>query len=425
MNEKSSIQSNEKIRSLFSWFYHYLRELFSQFINGRGFKNAASLSYTTLLSIVPLIAVMFSLFSHLPVFKDISEIIQEFVFNNFVPSFGRTVQNYLIQFSFNASKLTATGIFFLVFVALMLMANIDTALNNIWHVTKKRKPVYRFLIYWAILTLGPVLIGAGLYSTSYLLSLPLIGSVNDSLMIKARVLTFLPFITTSLAFTFLYYLVPNAYVRISHSLTGGIMAAILFEIAKYTFGVYIRAVPTYENIYGAFAVIPMFLVWIYVSWVIVLFGGQIAYVLSVFRMRNGKVLPSFERWDFYDVYRIIAELWSAQKEGTSLTETDLKNRGVRVSHAMLNTILDLLDRKKWVCRNEEGRWLLSRDVDDISLNDIYEITRGKLPEDVRDRDDRWQEPLMQIFREQHKNRLCNLDRPVGQLLRDTVRSWEQ
>ena len=417
-------QMNKKIRSIFSWYYHYLIELFSQFINGRGFKNAASLSYTTLLSIVPLIAVIFSLFSHLPVFKDISEVIQEFVFNNFVPSFGRTVQNYLIQFSFNASKLTVTGIFFLVFVALMLMANIDTALNNIWHVSKKRKPVYRFLIYWAILTLGPVLIGAGLYSTSYLLSLPLIGSVNESLMIKARTLALLPFITTSLAFTFLYFLVPNAYVRLGHSLIGGITAAILFEFAKYTFGVYIRAVPTYENIYGAFAVIPMFLVWIYVSWVIVLFGGQIAYVLSVFRMKNGKVLPSSERWDFFDVYRIMAELWSAQKEGVALSEIDLKNRGVMVSHVLLNKVLDMLDKKKWISRNDEGRWLLSRDVDDISLNDIYQITHSKLPEDYRDIDDPWQEPLVKIFREQHENRLRYLDRPIGQLFRETIRSRE-
>ncbi len=158
--------------------------MFHQFVKRRGLQTASSLAYTTLLSLVPLIAVMFSFFGNLPVFKDINEIIQEFVFNNLVPAFGQTVKDYLIDFSIKASKLTTTGIIILVIIALMLMATIDTALNNIWNITSRRKPLARFLIYWAILTLGPILLGIGLYSTSYLLSLPVIDSVDTSLRLK-------------------------------------------------------------------------------------------------------------------------------------------------------------------------------------------------------------------------------------------------
>ncbi len=265
--------------------------MYGQFLKRRGFQTASSLAYTTLLSLVPLIAVMFSFFSHMPVFKDINEVIQEFVFNNFVPAFGSTVQDYLIDFSMKASQLTTTGICILIIIALMLMATIDSALNHIWHVSDKRNPTTRFLIYWAILTLGPILLGVGLYSTSYILALPVVDTVDASLQFKTHLLTLTPFITTSIAFFLLYVLVPNCDVKVRNAVIGGIMAALLFELAKFGFGFYVKAVPT-EAIYGALAVMPVFLIWIYLSWVIVLLGAQMAYTLSVFKCDGNQVVQS-------------------------------------------------------------------------------------------------------------------------------------
>ena len=270
-------------RSAILWLFYFTCYLYRQFNAGRGLQTASSLAYTTLLSIVPLVGVMFSLFGNLPVFKDISEIIQEFVFGNFVPEFGQTVREYLISFSIKASQLTATGIIILAVVALLLMETINSALNHIWKVTDKRRPVARFFIYLAVLTLGPVLIGIGLYSTSYFLALPVIDTVDASLQFKSRLLALMPFFTTGIAFTLLYILVPDCHVNRGHAMIGGVTAALMFEIAKYMFGIYVRAVPTYEAIYGALAVMPLFLVWIYLSWLIVLLGAQIAYSLSVFR----------------------------------------------------------------------------------------------------------------------------------------------
>lgn len=268
------------------WLYRFSLLVLRRFSARRGMQAASALAYTTLLSIVPLVGVLFSLFSDLPVFSDISENIWEFAFANFVPEFGRTVQGYLIEFSLNASQMTRTGIVVLIVIALLLMWEVESAINQAWDVKKRRNPVARFIIYLAVLTLGPVLLGIGLYSTSYLLALPGVRDVDTSLMLKARLLTVMPFLTTTLAFMLLYNLLPNRPVNRHHALAGGIFAAVCFEIAKYSFGLYVKSVPTYEIIYGALAIIPMFLVWIYLSWVIVLLGAQVACCLSEYPLEK-------------------------------------------------------------------------------------------------------------------------------------------
>lgn len=260
--------------------YAFCRLVLRRFTARHGIQSATALAYTTLLSIVPLVGVMFSFFGEFPVFNEINVIVEDFIFANFVPEFGRAVQGYLIEFSLNASRMTRTGIIALIVIALLMMWGIESAINQAWDVPVSRNPVKRFIIYVAVLTLGPVLLGIGLYSTSYLLALPLVRDVDASLMLRARLLTVLPFLTTTLAFALLYYLVPNRRVNRHHALTGGVFAAVCFEMAKYSFGMYVKAVPTYEVIYGALAIVPMFLAWIYVSWVIVLMGAQVACSLS-------------------------------------------------------------------------------------------------------------------------------------------------
>ena len=378
---------------------------------------ASSLAYTTLLSIVPLVAVMFSFFGNLPVFKDINEIIQEFVFNNFVPAFGQTVREYLINYSYKASQLTAAGIIALVIIAILMMATIDSALNNIWNVTTKRKKLRSFLIYWAILTLGPVLIGIGLYSTSYLLAIPVIHSWDTSLQFQARLLTFMPFFTTTIAFSLMYILVPNCHVNRNFALIGGITAAVLFEIAKYFFGVYVKAVPTYQMIYGALAVMPMFLIWIYLSWVIILFGAQVAYSLSVFRMEEGGEKITHAEWDFFDAYHIIAELWKAQNKGNYLSSIELRRSGIKISHLLINEILAVLETKNWITRNASDEWILARDMNEVSIYDLYKILPCKLPGSISDPSDHWQQTLNNTIDKYNKGQQEILSVKLGSLLR--------
>ncbi len=410
---------NKPISHLFSivksgaiWLFCFVPYIFQQFFARRTMQSASSLAYTTLLSLVPLIAVMFSFFSNLPVFKDLSEIIQEFVFSNFVPSFGQTIRDYLINFSIKASQLTTTGIILLVVIALMLMSTINSALDNIWHITKRRSLIGRFLVYWAILTLGPVLIGVGFYSTSYLLALPLVDSVDTS-----RLLTLMPFYTTSIAFTLLYILVPNTNVNTRHAIAGGVTAAILFELAKYTFGLYVKAVPTYQVIYGAMAVIPMFLIWIYVSWVIVLLGAQISYSLSVFRMEDIGKHHSEIRWGFLDAYQIIGELWLAQKQGTGRSVMQLKKSGVRIAHTSMNEIFDLLIKANWINRNTSGQYYLIRDLGELTLLDLYKILPCKLPNNMDRPANKWQKSLKGVLADSDASLAVALAIPVNKALK--------
>ncbi|MGK0296842.1 MAG: membrane protein [Gammaproteobacteria bacterium] len=415
----SYISSNAKSSAI--WLFCFIRYVFQQFFARRTMQSASSLAYTTLLSLVPLIAVMFSFFSNLQVFKELSEVIQDFVFSNFVPSFGQTIQDYLISFSIKASHLTTTGIIFLAIIALMLMSTIDSALDNIWHVKKRRGLIARFLVYWAILTLGPVLIGVSFYSTSYLLALPLIETVDSAVMIKARLLAFMPFFTSSAAFTILYVLVPNTHVNRRHAIAGGVTAAVLFELAKYAFGIYVKAVPTYQLIYGAVAAIPMFLIWIYVSWLIVLLGAQISYSLSVFRMADVGKHHSESRWGFLDAYQIIGELWLAQKQGMGRSVMQLKKAGVRISHISMNEIFDLLVKAKWVKCSMTGQWSLIRDLGELTLLDLYKILPSKLPNNIANNINRptnkWQKSLQGVLADSDASLAVALAIPMNKALK--------
>ena len=398
------------------WLYYFNQFVWKQFFQRRGFQNASSLAYTTLLSIVPLVAVMFSFFGNLTLFKEINETVQEFIFGNFVPAFGQTVREYLISYSVKASQLTITGTAALIIIALMMIATIDSALNHIWNVLGKRKALSRFLTYWAILTVGPIMLGIGLYSTSYLLALPAISSADSTLMIKSRLLTFMPFLTTTIAFSLLYILVPNCYVNRRNAIIGALIAALLFELAKYSFGIYVKAVPTYETIYGAIAAIPIFLVWIYLSWIIVLLGAHIAYCLSIFQIDDTGEKRVRYKWGFIDAYKIIAQLWEAQKEGKQITSIQIRRRVTRIPHLMVNQILELMQKADWVHRTVSGKWMLTRDVNELSLNDLYHLLPSKFPEKI-DTQDKYSQSLQSVIQTLNKDMTKLLDVSLGEIFR--------
>ena len=262
----------------------YTRTLYilRHFYLSNGIQAASALAFESLLSLVPLLTVMFGLFGHISVLQDFSTMIQNFIFTNFVPEFGQTIEQYIYIFSSKASQLTISGSFILILIALMLLATIDNTFNRIWEIKKKRNPIKRVFIYFLLLIMGPLLIGIGLTLTSYFLSIPVIADVDTVFNIKSHLLRWFPFLMTSITFILLYTLVPNCYVSSKDAVIAGVICAILFELAKYAFGVYIKEMSDLENIYGALAIVPLFLIWIYISWVIILFGAHITYCLSLF-----------------------------------------------------------------------------------------------------------------------------------------------
>lgn len=259
----------------------FLGKILARFLAHGGLERAGSLAYTTLLSLVPLTTVVFAILTAFPVGERVNEKLQEFIFSNFMPASGEVVHQYLLEFSAKASHLSGVGFLVLIVVAVMLVASIDRTFNAIWEVERKRRPLNQFLVYWAVLSLGPLLVGASVLATSELVSLPAVSEATATGFGK-RLLGWLPVFMSAMAFGLIYWLVPNRPVKGWHALLGGGFAAILFEWSKQGFAWYLKTFPTYELIYGALAAIPIFLIWIYLSWIVVLLGAELTYGLGAY-----------------------------------------------------------------------------------------------------------------------------------------------
>jgi len=237
---------------------------------------AGSLTFTTVLSVVPLLAVSFALVTRFPVFRKLNEALQQHLLRNLLPDdISRTVLKHLGQFAANAGGLTLVGFLFVLGAALMLLLTVENALNRIWQVRKPRPILKRLVMYLLMLVAGPPVLGASLWATSYLVgaSIGLIGHLPPA---AAFVLNLGPVLLGTLALGGLFYWVPNAPVRRRDALVGGLLASIAFELGKRGFTVYLLKVPTYKAIYGGFAAVPVFLLWVYYSWLVTLAAALVA-----------------------------------------------------------------------------------------------------------------------------------------------------
>jgi len=269
-------------------WHHYLS--FFQYLGKRVKQEqlqvvAGYLSYVSLMSLVPLMVVALSVATAFPIFAEFHDGVQQFVYDNFVPTASDVVQQYLSSFVANASKMSAVAISFLFIAALLLISVIDKTFNNIWQVTKKRRMITSFSMYWMILTLGPLLVGASIAITSYIVSLVSLG-IDDSFGITSFLFRQLPLLSSMAAFVLLYMLVPNTTVPFKYALSGAFVAAIFFEFAKKAFAIYLTAFPSYQAIYGALAIVPILFLWVYLSWLIVLGGALITVSLQEYVLEN-------------------------------------------------------------------------------------------------------------------------------------------
>ena len=282
----------------------FIKHLYQRVIHDRLTVNAGYMTYVTLLSLVPLVSVVFAALSVFPSFSEMGNEIKHFVLENFVPASSEVLEQYLDQFVANAGKMTAVGIAFLFVVALMLISAVDDCLNYIWRVKQKRRYLISFSIYWMVLTLGPVLVGTSLGVSSYLGSLNVLNALEGQEFLQPTFLRLLPFFLTTLAFLGLYRLVPNTDVGLKEAIIGATAASLMFEISKKGFAWYLVTFPSYELIYGAVAIVPILFVWVYVSWCIVLLGAEITAALGereiwdakpVIAPDNVQSLPAIER----------------------------------------------------------------------------------------------------------------------------------
>ena len=258
----------------------FLRFTVRRFLDENCLQVAAALAFTTLFALVPLTTVVLSILAVFPVFARWRDAITAFIFDNFVPATGAVVQGYFTQFADNASKATAVGILILVFSAVSLMLSIEDAFNRIWRVNTRRGAASRFAIYWTTLTLGPLLLVATLAISSWLFASPLIAHADVDSWLRSHALMSAPFLLQWAALIAAYVLIPNCFVRLHYAAFSALLVASAFEVAKRGFVLYIGH--SYEEIYGALAVVPVFIFWIYLSWILVLLGASLTASMSAF-----------------------------------------------------------------------------------------------------------------------------------------------
>ncbi|TEA70330.1 YihY family inner membrane protein [Allopusillimonas ginsengisoli] len=272
---------------------------------------ASSLTFTTVLSIVPMLAVVLALFTAFPLFGEFRLALEDFLTTNLMPpAVSDNVMLYLNQFAAKASGLTAIGSLFLFVTSISLIMTIDEAFNDIWQVEQQRPMRQRMLVYWAIVSLGPILAGASLWATS-LLARESLGHVDDLPTSVGFALSFIPLVATGLGFTALFCLVPNRKVLWRDALIGGLGTAIVLEIMRTAFAFYLTRFPSYTVIYGAFATLPIFLLWIYMSWLVILVGATVAAILPSIRQRRW-ALEHYTGDQFIDSLRVLRVLWETQ-----------------------------------------------------------------------------------------------------------------
>jgi membrane protein len=339
-------------------FLDFCWAIVQRFRDERATQTAGSLAYTSLLSLVPLLTVALAIASAFPVFENAVEALQNFLFENVLPDtpgVGAIIEQ-IDSFTRNAGRLTAIGIIGFMVTSVMLMLTIDNALNRIFRVERRRSLLQNVFIYWAILTLAPVLIGVSLSMTTIALAAS-VGSVY-----------LVPFLLTCLALSILYGVVPARRVELRHALMGGFVAGIGFEVAKRLFALYLQQVPTYTLIYGAFATIPIFLVWLYVSWVVVLAGAVFTAMLPAYHAKQEQRMKPGER--LAELLGALTLLARAHGVGKVLSLNGLA-RELRTQPYRLEQVLVRAAACRWVARTEKDGWVLARDPESIALRDLY------------------------------------------------------
>jgi membrane protein len=340
-----------------------------RFREERALQTAGSLTFTTLLSLAPLLALVLAVASAFPAFDTGIATLQKFVLQNALPE-TPGVQRFMDQissFSRNAGRLTAIGLAAFVVTAVMLMRTIDNTLNRIFRVQRGRTLLQNVLMYWAVLTLGPILIGGSLSITSYALGASL--GVPDRDGALSPLLSALPFVLTCAALILLYSIVPARRVEWKHAVIGGILAGIAFELAKRGFALYLSHVPTFDLVYGAFATIPVFLLWLYLSWVVVLCGAIVTALLPGWRGRPDHGRAPGEQ--FADAAGVLASLARAHAEGRLVKLNDVAAE-LRVLPYRVEQILEQTAKLRWTAHLGKDRWVLSRDAASIPLDEVYQ-----------------------------------------------------
>jgi len=350
----------------------FVSYLFRRFSQNRCSSIAAELTVTSLLALVPLTAVIFALLALFPSFQTLAEQLQSFTFQYFVPGTGDTIRAYINEFVSKAKNLSALGTLMLVVTALLMVRTIDTSFNKIWQVKSQQSLVRTLLVYWAVLTLGPILIGSSLLITSYLKSLPIISDVVTE---HSQWFTWwLPFLMATLAFALMFLLIPNRKIPVLHAFSSGVVTAMLFELAKFGFGIFMTEFSTYQFIFGALAALPLFLIWLYLSWNIVLLGAEFCHALDAFELKSRR-----EQHPLIEMVSLLLLLGEYQSEGKTLPQNEVDSHASHSKRVLSFDWLEKLVAAGIVAKGQDQSYCLVKSLQDITYIEIVSLLARRLP----------------------------------------------
>jgi len=354
--------------------WNFVRYLQKSFAADNCQNTAAALTYQTLFALVPLLAIAFVIFESFSAFEGLSRQFEEFIFSNIVPENAGVVQEYLVSFSSQARNLSIPSVVMVIGTSFLMLFTIESTFNEIWQVREPRHGVQRFLMYWAVMTLSAPIIVASIFTTTYIESLPYISDVSES----TRSLHFVPILLGTGFLTLVYVVVPNCYVRVSHAASGAAFTAVAFEISKVLF-TEIMAKSNLEAIYGTFAAVPLFLIWLYISWTLVLLGAEVVKSLGVYRFEEDEDVEA----PLFQVVLILELFYLAHQKGEVLRDQDIRQHTRRIHLEHWPEIKAQLMEMGLIRSLDRGGMILAKDLNEVSVWDLYRTLNWQLPADIK------------------------------------------
>lgn len=390
--------------------------VFRSFQNNNGLETAKSLTYTSLFAVVPLLTLIIAILAVFPAIQVFGEQIQNMLFQRLLPSSTIQLEQYLAGFAEQSKHLTWAGAVMLLVTAYLMLVNIEGHFNQIWGVKKLRQGMASFLLYWCVLSLGPLLLGLGFAMSSYVTSLSMFQrftAVTDILGAKALFLRMLPVVLTIGAFTLVYAAVPNCIVRVRHAFVGGVVVALAFLFVKWIFGVFI-ATASYELVYGTFAALPIFLLWLYLGWVVILFGANLVQMLPNWR-------HSTEQSNVHPVLLLLALLhlfWQRQQQGETVHVRTLLARGWSFPGIHVEGLLQVLCEQKLIRLVGNEEYVLVRDMHDVTTWQVLRACPWQPPSEQE-----LQQPLPEFIK-LHLPPLAELQQKFSQFERSVQQHFQ-
>lgn len=389
-------------------YWRFIRYIWESFAADSCQTTAAALTYQTLFAVVPLLTVTYAAFNAFPSMRGLSERVESFIFNNIIPENVSVVKEYLLSFSEQARNLGGPSVGLLALTAFLMLFTIERTFNEIWRVKEFRHGMQRFFMYWVVLTLALPFMGISLVITGYIETLPFIIDVQDS----TATLHLVPIILNTSVFTMVYAVVPYCTVPWRHAAIGGLSIAVIFEIATMIFAS-TMALFDFEAIYGTFAAVPLFLLWIYVCWTIVLLGAEFVKSIGVYRFDGAHEVEE----PLFQMIVLLEQLYLAHQNGEMVTEKDIRRQSHRIDLEQWAEMRSRLLELRLIRAVDNGGLVLSKDLSEVSVWDLYSRYPWQLPRQLKG-EKAWEKKLFGQFTVLNEGNRTALDIDLESLFKE-------